>query len=229
MRHWLLWSSCLLPLVACGPKASDGETADTSGGGDTGNPIVPDGYAYLWDIDASSCDDGDAIVYRLFEGAIDGSAHLSGREGWYWFFGNEGWEGDCVDTFTVEGDQDTASWQDDVCYGCERLFSSDFNLADSDRGCPGHDYETFWELEDEPTDRFDVAVLFDALSPSGNPNADNAMLVVTSYRSGGQRYYDPGYGRGHYTPDTADDFEGPAAIDWASESGVCVTFREEPG
>lgn len=217
----------ILALAACSPKEGGD---DTGGGGDTdaGNPIVPEAYEYVWDIDASDCEgEGDAVVYWLFEGAIDDAGVLTGTEGWYWFFGQPDWAGDCVDTFTVEGEQDTFSWSEEVCYGCERAFDARWGLDDADRGCGGHDYETFWELEDEDADRYNVDVLFDALSPSGNPNADNQMLVVASYvGSDGSRWYNPSYGRGTYTPVTEGDYEGAATIGWVAGDGICVTFTE---
>lgn len=222
MSIWLV-----LALAGCGGKEGGGDTGGATE--DTGNPIVPDGYEYLWDLDAESCD-GDAIVYFLFDGEIDDSGGFTGAHSYYWFFKGEGWDGDCVDTFRVEGDEGSHAWADDACSGCERLFDTTWDLADEDRGCSGFDYEGFWEQEDVEADRFDVAVLFDALSPSGNPNTDNQMLVLVSYEDAdGQRWVNQGYARGQYLPTVADDYEGGATVNWASEDGICVTITTEGG
>lgn len=211
-------------LLGCGDK--EAASGDDTGTADTANPIAPPDYAPLWDLNAAGCDDDqDAIVYYLFEGQIDDAGDVVGQEGWYWFFKTEGWEGDCVDRFDVAGSADTPSYAEDVCYGCERAFSTAWDLADENRGCTGHDYETFWDLEDEDQDHYEVEVLLDALTPSGNPNQDNQMLVTTAWeKSARKMIYNPAYARGHYDPVVADDYEGAATLDWSASTGICVAF-----
>jgi len=215
-------------LVACGGKTSTDDTGTPTT--EDHNPIVPAEYEYLWDTDVSSCDGADAIVYYLFAGETDGAGTLTGTEGWYWFFATEGWDGDCVDTFTVEGSTASHSWDEDACYGCEAFYDSRWDLPDENRGCTDTDYETFWEQEDVDKDRFDVEVGIDALTPSGNPNTDNKMIVATIFQgSDNTRWVNAGYARGHYLPVTEGDYEGPATLDWVAQEGICVTITTVGG
>jgi hypothetical protein len=219
----------LVLLFACAPKEGD-DTAVVDDTGESGASIAPDGYQYLWDIDAEDCaaDGADAAVYYLFEGAIGTDASLAGTESWYWFFAGDGYDGDCVDSFTLRGDEATHSWSDDFCSQCERLFDTVWDLPDGDRTCSGFDYETFWDQEDVDRDRFETTVLFDALTPSGHANKGNAALVMTVWENGdGDLVGNYGYAQGTYTPDAEGDYEGGATVDWVAQTPYCVTFEEE--
>jgi len=76
----------LLPLLLVGAPASPPPTARPAD--DTASSARTHRAARVrapLDLDASSCEDEDAIVYFLFNGAIDADGNLTGEEGWYWF------------------------------------------------------------------------------------------------------------------------------------------------
>ncbi len=217
-----------LLLVACtgAPAGSD----DKSGTDDTGelgpNPIVPEGYELLWDLDASSCEDADSIVYFLFNGAIDEEGNLSGEEGWYWFHKTEGWEGDCKDTFQVTGVEGELGWSTSPCSGCDREFLVEWELPESE--C-GYGYESMFD--DDSKDRIDDElyvgdILLDTLSPSGNVNEN--MLVFAYFQDDQDEYtYIPRTdSRGEYYPDEGADYAtGSATLMWVVSQGMCVDFN----
>lgn|GEM_PF-1792438 len=205
--------------------ADDSATTPTDTGTDWGpNPVVPEAYASLWDVDVSSCDEGDdAIVYHLFSGTTDG-ASLSGTEGYYWFFKTEGWEGDCVDTFTVEGTASDTNWQEDPCSGCDFEYTSSWNLQDGNRGCAETwDYEDFFANDRVDADRFNTIVMLDPLSPSGNVNETTLVMMAYQDDDDTNSYtFDNAYGRGQMVPEVEGDWEGAASVEWVGGSGWCI-------
>jgi hypothetical protein len=217
----------LVLLLACSGK----EPADDSGGGgedtpvDYGpNPIVPDEYVNLWDLDASSCDDADgAIVYHLFSGGTDGAGGFSGSERYYWFFAAEGWEGDCIDTFTVTGTASDTNWQEDPCSGCDYEFTSVWNLHDEDRTCGAFDYEDFFDNDKVDDDKFNTIVMLDPLSPGGNVNESTLVMMAYQDDDNHNSYsFDSSYARGSMLPVVEDDWEGATTVEWAGTTGWCV-------
>lgn len=220
----------LLACASTGPKVGDDtaapETTDT--GTEWGpNPIVPERFDGLWDVDASGCE-GDAVVYFAFEGAIDSSAALTGENGVYWFFAEPGWDADCVDVFSVEAEESDTNWgTSDPCSGCDREFSGKWNLEDEGRGCPDFDYEAFFFNEDVNSDKYSSIMMLDPLTPSGNPNQDSATIVWAFFEDKNDRgsYYGGEVGRGQYLPETEGDYAGPAEVWWANTSGYCVDIE----
>lgn len=220
----------LLLALACSGK---GDAAPV-GGDDTApvdtdygpNPIVPEQYDGLWDVDVSSCEDGDdAITYLAFEGSIDAEGQLSGREGRYWFFAEEGWEGDCVDVFTAEGEESDTNWSEEPCSGCDREFTSTWKLEDEDRGCEGFDYEYFFANDRVDDDDYNVIVMLDPLSPGGNPNMTTLVMMAFQDDDEPNNYtFQVDYARGDYLPATEGDYEGAATMTWASTAGLCLDF-----
>ena len=223
-------SLALLPLLfACsGKPATDGDTAPAD---DTAidygdNPIVPEAYAYLWDVDASGCeDDEDAVVYYLFEGAVDEAGNLSGQESRYWFFKTEGWDGDCVDVFDVETAASDTNWEDEPCSGCDLEFTGTWSLDDANRTCPNYDYEDFFDNDDVNKDEYNVIVMLDPLSPGGNANATTLVMAAFQDDDNESSYsFNADYARGDFVPATEGDYEGPATMNWVPTAGICVTF-----
>ena len=215
-------------LVACSTPANQGDKAvpDDSGTTDTlgPNPIVPEAYALLWDLDASSCeDDDDAIVYHLFSGATDGAGGFSGTEGYYWFYKTEGWDGDCVDAFEVSGEASDTNWQSDPCSGCDYEYTSEWQLQDAGRGCSGLDYEDFFANDDVARDRYNTIVMLDPLSPGGNVNETTLVMMAYQDDDDTNSYsFDSAYGRGSMTPAVEGAFDGPATVEWVGSTGWCV-------
>lgn len=222
----------LLPLAllaACTQK--DEPAVDDSGPADTGteygdNPVVPEEYQYLWDLDASGCDDDqDAIVYYDFAGAVDADGNLAGQESWYWFFKTEGWDGDCVDTFDVDTTASDTNWQDDPCSGCDLEFSGTWDLADENRTCPGYDYEDFFDNDKVDDDHYNLIVMLDPLSPGGNPNSTTLVMAAFQDDDNTNSYsFNSDYARGDFIPETDGDYEGPASVTWVPTAGICVSF-----
>jgi hypothetical protein len=217
----------LLPLLllACsGAPSEDDKTTDDTGEELGPNPIVPEEYALLWDVEASSCeDDAYGIVYYLFNGTIDDDGNLEGEEGWYWFLKADGWEGDCKDTFQVRGVEGELGWSTSPCSGCDREFLVEWELPETE--C-GYGYESFFD--DDNKDRIDDELytgdlLLDTLSPSGNVNAN--MLVFAYFQDDQDEYsYIPrADSRGDYYPEEGADYaSGAASLTWVISSGMCV-------
>lgn len=217
-------------LLACsGGDGNKQPNGDDSGATEGPNPIVPEQYELLWDLDASSCED-EAIVYFLFDGDIDDAGNLVGTERWYWFFAEEGWDGDCYNTFDVVGEEGELGWKESPCSGCDREFLATWTLDEDEDGdyvCQGFGYESMFD--DDTRDRIDdeeyyADVMLDPLSPSGNVNED--MLVFTYFQDDQSEYsYNARTdARGTYVPG-GDDYEsGPAHLDWTLTSGMCVDF-----
>lgn len=216
-----------LALLACTSSNADEAATDTAAEGPGPNPIVPEQYELLWDLNAVGCEDEGAIVYFAFEGTIDAAGDLSGRETWYWFHSGEGWEGDCADTFDVRGEAGELNWDDAPCSGCDRAFIADWVLDEGTRQC-SYGYESL--LDDDDTDRIDeeaytVALEMDPLSPGGNVNAQNLVFSWTQDDRNSNSYNARPQARGTYTPLDEADFAGAADVTWTVSSGVCVAFE----
>lgn len=206
--------------------SGDSGSPDSDSGIDYGsNPLVPEAYQYLWDTDASSCDDGDyAIVYHTFTGAIGAAGKLTGTEAYYWFLKAESWEGDCFDTFDVDLHATDTNWSSDPCEGCDLEFSGTWDLPDANRSCPDYDYESFFANDRVTADTFNVILLLDPLSPAGNPNTSTLVMAAFQDDDDTSSYtFNVDYARGDFVPETEGDYEGPAAITWAPTAGLCVS------
>jgi hypothetical protein len=218
-------------LVACSDKPANGEdsllTADDTAVDYGDNPIVPEEFQYLWDVDASGCaDDTDAIVYHMFTGAVNTAGKLRGEEAWYWFFKTPGWDDDCVDTFDVDTEATDTNWADDPCSGCDLEFSGTWDLADEKRTCPGYDYEDFFANDKVSADHYNVIVMLDPLSPGGNPNQTTLVMAAFEDDDNPNSYsFNADFARGDYVPDVEGDYEGSAAVTWVPTAGTCVTFN----
>lgn len=218
--------SLLLLACAGGGNGGDKNPVDDTGttATDGPNPIVPEDYALIWDLDASGCEeDEDAIVYHLFTGTTDGAGGFVGTEGYYWFFKTEGWEGDCVDSFEVEGEASDTNWQEDPCSGCDYEYTSQWQLKDAGRTCDGFDYEDFFANDDVARDTYNTIVMLDPLSPSGNVNETTLVMMAYQDDDNTNSYsFDSAYARGSMTPDVEGEFDGPATIEWVGTTGWCV-------
>jgi hypothetical protein len=215
-------------ILACG-----GDEVDTAAGdvGPGPNPIVPEEYALLWDLDAASCEEPGAIAYFRFRGEIAADGTLTGEETWYWFHSGEGWEGDCTDVFTVNAPEESIWGRNNPCAGCDREFHGDLVL-DADRRTCGYGYEGLFD--DDQRDRieeeaYDLDVQLDTLTPSGNVNA---QMLAFSYVQDDQTptsYNGRPQARGSYVPVTEGDYEGAAAVEWVVQTGVCVRLGGSGG
>ncbi len=217
-------SLALTLLAACG-----GDSADS--GSDTAaalgpNPIVPDAYELLWDLDATSCENEGAIAYFVFDGDIDAAGRLTGEERWYWFHSGAGWDADCVDTFRVDAPADSIWGRNNPCVGCDREFYGSLSLADADRTC-SYGYESLFDDDNRDrieTEDYVLDVQLDTLTPSGNVNQ---TMLAFSYVQDDQSTTSMNaraQARGSYTPVTDGDYAGAAHVGWTVQSGLCVSF-----
>ena len=221
-----LVSLVLTFLVACG-----GDNAD-SGGADPvaalgPNPIVPDDYALLWDLDAVNCADEGAIAYFVFDGDIDAAGRLTGEERWYWFHSGAGWESDCVDTFRIDAPSDSIWGRNNPCVGCDREFYGSLSLADSDRTC-SYGYESLFDDDNRDrieTEDYVLDVQLDTLTPSGNVNQTTLAFSYVQDDQSSTSMNARAQARGSYTPVREGDYAGPAHVSWTVQSGLCVSFR----
>lgn len=218
----------LLGLTACSGKEGAGPV--DSGAEALGpNPVVPEAFELLWDLDAESCDDDGAIVYFRFQGEIDDGGALTGTETWYWFHSGEGWDGDCYDVFDADLEEGALEWSSDPCSGCDREFLGTWTLRDDadDLGCAGYGYEGMFD--DDQRDRMDEEVyetdiMLDPLSPSGNVNQDMLVFGYTMDDESEYSWNARPNARGEYVPMGEDYTTGPATLEWTVEAGMCVSF-----
>jgi hypothetical protein len=195
---------------------------------DTGNPIVPDEYAEVWDLEGSSCAGAHAVLYFTFDGTIDDDGALTGTEKWYWFWTTEGWEGDCVDTFDVEGEDSNVNWEDPPCPDCERELETTFELTDAGRGCDGLDYEDYFWNHNVDDDDYSVILELETLD-GDEPYAGAGMTVNAGFEddgSGGSFTFTDGYATGTYTPEGDEYDEGAATLSWVVPERICAVIDD---
>jgi len=214
----------LVSLIAC-----TSAPADTAGGGDTPaaeqtHPLVPEQYADVWDVDSLGCE--DATLYWAFEGAIDASGTLTGRETWYWFFAEEGWDADCADAFDVTAVEAPTPIANDACLSCDRDFTATYDMPDANRSCPLDGYESL--LDNDTRDRTDdehytLALMFDTNPLDTEPGGMN----VWSYAQDDQdedTWIARAVASGTLPVEAATS--GPGAVTWVVPEGTCVTIKE---
>jgi hypothetical protein len=209
----------LLATIACSGGGSKDSTADKSVDTAPGySPVLPEQYKDIWDDKAASCD-GEAIVYHWFQGEIDERGRIDGKEGYYWFFGDDNFDGDCVDTFTLSGPAGDVNWQQDPCSGCDRAFTPTLDLPKEGSTC-NLNYPSFFDDSKNKTNTFQTVLKLDPLSPGGNLNEKTLVMMFVEVTGSNSYTSYTDYARGDYTPAT-DDFSGPAHMEWVGSSG-CV-------
>jgi len=201
----------------CNKGDSEGDTDDTSGEAEH-HPLVPEKYRYLWNTGGCETTDGKSgvQVYILVDegdGSADASGSLTATERWYWFYGGE-WDEDCVDTFQLTGEFKVFDYTMLGCSECEEAYEVTRRLTEASCGLT---YYHIFALEERPDEEaYQAMVLFDTLTPSGNPNVDNKMLVMNGSRTEGGAYaMDYDYARGHAFPDDEPGY--PSAYDWVGD------------
>ena len=195
-------------VLACGPgnksPESDSPQADDSAPGV--HPNVPEGYEDKWDVTAESCEKhSDSKIYFLAEASTDAEGNFTATETWYMFHGGD-WDDDDIDV---------------VSYAGAPLTRAELNSLDATEAEEG--YATIRSVEQREsntnwTDDVERLLVFDNLTPSGNLNWENAMLVFLykpSEQSGGYKA-DVNYARGEFHPDT-DVLAPPAHYTWEGE------------
>lgn len=221
-RHSTCLALALSLTTACkgGDVSGDSAAADDSTTSEF-HPNVPEGYEYKWDTDGCGEDNDDTQVYRLAEGSSTAEGALQITERWYWFFGGD-WEDDCIDTIVYEGDRISAGTLNQLGLS-ENEEGYDTMMTKSEDNCPQLNYLYLWNHPNaddaEYGDPLEQAtlVVFDTLSPSGNLNVDNAMIVNLAYEVRSNSYsLASNYGRGVFMPDT-DVNEPPAHYTWESD------------
>ncbi|MCP4810290.1 MAG: hypothetical protein GY884_33555 [Proteobacteria bacterium] len=179
---------------------SDSSAIDSEGPGV--HPNVPPGYEYKWDYNTDNC--GGTQYYFLGSGASDGEGNFVGQHVVYYFYGGE-WDEDDIDTYSLEGTEVTRAWLDSESAGeCEEGYHVIREGVDMQSGWGGDEEEMYYA--------------FDTLSPSGNLNYENAMLVYRyTYNRDDELRGDFDYARGVYTPDSTDDVFPPATYTWEGD------------
>ncbi|MCB9795773.1 MAG: hypothetical protein H6741_24015 [Alphaproteobacteria bacterium] len=214
----------LAATVACGEKdgTQDSTPVDTDPGT---HPLVPEGYEFRWDTDGCGETNEDTQVYILGEARTDGSGTVTATERWFWFFGGA-WEDDCMDVIDYSGTE-VADATLNSLNASEAEEGYDTQMTKSEDGCPQMNYLYLWDHPDkedfEYGDTLDqrVILIFDTLSPSGNLNYENAMLVFMGYEMQSNTFsMDIDYARGVFTPDSEDVLGPPASYTW--EGSMCL-------
>ncbi|MCB9795434.1 MAG: hypothetical protein H6741_22240 [Alphaproteobacteria bacterium] len=229
--------SLLLLLLACGGKdaprtiapggedsaedsSDDSGNADDSAGVDdsseaddsgrdtssSGHPLVPEAYQNRWDIDGCGERGVGAMHYRLAEAASDASGQIQISVRSFIFRGGE-WSDDCVDTLAYAGEAIPHS--ENVAMGAseaEEGYRVSLSVLEDQCGLGREEGASAWYL-------------FDTLSPSGNPNYENAMLVYRFIEGESGPTLDGDYARGVFSPDTSV-LGPPAHYTWLGERCV---------
>ncbi|MCB9763310.1 MAG: hypothetical protein H6739_26325 [Alphaproteobacteria bacterium] len=200
--HLFALVGALGSLVACTNK----EASSDDSGGDSGfqfHPLVPEEYRYRWDVDG--CGDGGAgeAIYKLATAETDAEGNFTGTELWYHFYGGD-WSDDCVDTLSYTGTP---------------LSNADIN--DLDAGEAEEGYYTVRTVAQQNCSEYygddtEIMFVFDTLTPSGNLNYENAMLVFRWIEGRNGWRSDLDYARGVFNP-TTEALAPPATYTWEGE------------
>jgi len=155
-------------------------------------------------------------------GTSDGT-NFTAEERWFWFHPEDGWDADCVDTFSLTGTYAAFDYDNLGCSGCEEAYEYTRTLTDSTCGIL---YHQLFDLEDPPDDQIYYGiVLFDSFTPNGNPNEDNKMLVIGANRVASNSYsVDPNYARGQVFGESEEYYPPQAATyNWLGD--LCVNIE----
>jgi hypothetical protein len=224
MLLYLALSSC----TGSGDGGNKDKSNDSADSGAESHPHVPEEYQDKWSLDGCSDDDGNkhTVAYILGEGSTDADGNLTLTEHWYWIYPEAGYEDDCVDELNYSGTRVTASvlGQLNASESEEGYWGT---LKSGAEGCPAVNYLGTWDHPD--ADKFDYGdkwetdfiVVFDTLTPSGNLNWENAMLVYMFIMDGNSAVWaSTDYARGVFEPDT-EALEPPAHYSW--ETSICFS------
>lgn len=206
-------------VVACKGDDDAEDTGSEDTGGETDyHPLVPEKYRYMWDTDGCTTEEGKpgVKVYWLVdegEGSANAMGHFTATERWYWFTGDR--DNDCVDEFSIQGDYATFDYGMLGCSECDEAFEIRRTLGES--GC-NYTYYSIFGLEERPEEEiYDAIVLFDTLTPSGNPNMDNRMLVVQGSETPDGYVMNRDFAIGHIYPE-GEEYTFPASYDWLGDA-----------
>lgn len=196
----------LITLFACsgeGPgKTPDSVARDSDPGV---HPNVPEGYEERWDWTSESCEKkNDSKIYYLGEATTDAEGNFQATERWYMFHGGE-WEDDDIDVLSYSGTAMTRGQIDSL------------GASEAEEGYATIRTVEEWNSNTNWTEDAERLLVFDNLTPSGNLNWENAMLVFL-YRpsdSGGYKS-DVNYARGGFYPD-GEVLGPPASYTWEGE------------
>jgi hypothetical protein len=211
-------------LVACKGAAdtdTSGDTDDTAA--DEGHPLVPDEYQYVWDIDGCTNSQGQegANVYILGEATADEDGVLAGSESWTWFFPEEGWDDDCIDTFDVTGTI-AGGFGIFQCPECEEKYDV---VREPDSESCSLRYNDLFGLEEEPDPvAYASLQMFDFEDDGGVEMP--VMLVYVSHADVDGNYAPEteDWGTGSIEPE-GSDVGHPATFAWMHD--LCVVVTEE--
>ncbi len=220
-----------LLLISCDPAGGNGNkdtTQDTADSGPGGHPLIPAEYADKWDPDGCKDDDGDyhTAAHILGEGSTDADGNLTLTETWYWIYPDAGYDDDCVDELSYSGTPVTASTltQLNASEAEEGYYGT---VKSGPEGCPAVNYLSTWDHPDGKKFEYgekweaEFIVVFDTLTPSGNLNWENAMLVFMYILDGNTVVSgSTDYARGVFEPDT-EALEPPAHYSW--ETSICFS------
>jgi hypothetical protein len=205
-----------LVAVAC----SGPDTAATDSDTDVvAESIIPEQYRGLWNEGPCGSNGRGFQAYRLVEDgrfAEDGS--FTGTERWFWFFP---YKPPCIDAWKLTG----TSIGNGLAHGCgECEIVLDIVREPEDLACTWIEPHEWFDIVDDglPTNQWSYThkLLMDTLSPSGNPNQDNRVLILNRYyKEISSEWANPeDYSIGTLAPDT-EVYGPPASLTWVG--GEC--------
>ena len=221
----------------CVPGEEDTGGDTDTGEDDGGHPLAPEKYKWIWNVEGTCETYGNRTgnqVYILAEDVrVTADGTLSGTEKWYWFQAGEGWEGDCVDTFTLTGKPKGVDKGQYQCSQCEEVYEVERVLTDASCSLNYNYFLYSYDWKEgfpssTPADSYGAVFLMDTLNPNGQPNEDNKMLMVhLEETEDGQwitGYVDNDFARGHAVPDDASVPGPPATYDWLAEKCIRTSW-----
>ena len=206
----------LLGLAACSG------TADTQPDSDPDTEvesIIPEQFRGIWNEGPCGTNDRGLQAYRHVEDgrfAEDGS--FTATERWYWFFPNKP---PCIDEHVLVG----TSIGNGLAHGCGQCeIVLDIERGPGDRECSWVEPHEWFDIVDDSLPnqqwRYTHKLLMDTLSPSGNPNQDNRVLILNRYfKEVADEWANPeDYALGTLDPD-GETYGPPAGLSWVG--GEC--------
>lgn len=205
--------------ASCGGDEPSVDPTDGGGGGggcaNNATADVPEAYRCLWEGNYEGCTTSQGRqgrqLYWVIDGQVDADGKITGSERVWWFFPEEWNTDDCVDTLSLDGQEIVTDLERLGCATCEEAYSTVREVQTNNCNL-GYNL-----LFDEDEEGLKQTLLFDTLTPNGEPNEDNKILVLhrTTDENGSTSTKE--YARGNMTPEGAEH-AAPYSFTWVGSA-----------